>query len=103
MKVIKSAPDSSAMLIAADTYSQITAGPCSMTVTRQDGTFINGPLSISSQIDSIRIGGVFKMNPILASCLPSTMITPIPTLVLDIPVKNLGSASAISSLLLGLL
>lgn len=87
------------MLVAGEEYSQIASGPNSFTSTRDKGNFINGPLSISSNIDNIRVGGIYKFNPVLASGLPSTMITPIPTLVLDMPVKNLSSMAAISAVL----
>lgn len=102
MKVIKDTPQSSCMLIAGDSYSQITAGPNSITTTREHGNFINGPLSISSNIDNIRVGGLYKFNPQLSTGLPSTMMTPIPTLVFDIPVKNLASAAAIAAVLAAL-
>jgi hypothetical protein len=98
VKVIKITPDCSSALIAADTYSQIVSGPCSITTTADSGNFINGPLSISSGIDSIKVGAIFRFNPILASGIPSTIITPIPTLVMDVPIKNLGSLAAIASL-----
>jgi len=103
MKVIKDRPESSDMLIVNEGYSQLTSRANSVTVTGESGTFINGPLSISSQIDSIKIGGIFKFNPILASCLPSTMVTPIPTLVMDMPIRNLRSAAGIASMLQGIL
>lgn len=103
MKVLKHRADSSDMVIVNEGYSQLTSKANSVTVTGESGTFINGPLSISSQIDNIKVGGIFKFNPLLASCLPSTMITPIPTLVMDIPVRNLKSASGIASILQGIL
>ena len=93
---MKTKPESSCMVIAGDTYTQITAGANSVTTTRENGNFINGPLSISSNIDNIRVGGIWKFNPQLSTGLPSTIITPIPTLVFDIPVKNLASSAAVS-------
>lgn len=103
MKVIKNTPASSSMVIAGDTYSQITSGANSVTSTRDSGNFINGPLSISSTVDNIRVGGFYRFNPQLSTGLPSTMMTPIPTLVFDIPVKNLASQAAISAVIMGLL
>lgn len=99
MKVLKTRPDSSDMVIAGEGYSQLTSGACSVTVASDTGVFINGPLSLSSQIDNIKIGGIFKMNPILSSCLPSTLITPIPTFVMDLPIKNLSSMAGIAGIL----
>lgn len=102
MKVIKDTPQSSSMIITTEGYTQITAGPNSISTTRQDGNFINGPLSISSNIDNIRVGGMYKFNPQLSTGLASTMITPIPTLVFDLPIKNLASSAAIAGVLAGL-
>lgn len=103
MKVIKDSAESSAMVIAGTDYTQLTAGPNSITTTRDSGNYVNGPLSISSSIENIRVCGIYKFNPQLATGLPSTIITPIPTLVFDIPIKNLASQAAISAVLKGLL
>ena len=103
MKVIKNSPGSSDMLIAGEGYSQITSGANSVTVTRDSGVYINGPVSLSSPIDNVKISGIFKLNTILASCLPSTMITPMPTFVMDMPIKNLSSMAGIAAILKGIM
>lgn len=103
MKVLKVSPDSSSMVIAGDGYSQITSGPNSVTAQRDSGVYINGALSLTSQVDNIKVGGIFRLNPLLSTCMPSTMITPIPTLVMDLPVKNLASISSISNMLRSIL
>lgn len=102
MKVLKDSAASSAMVIAGTDYTQLTAGPNSISSTKDSGNYINGPLSISSNIDNIRVGGMYVFNPQLSTGLPSTIITPIPTLVFDIPIKNLASQAAISAVLKGL-
>ena len=53
MKVIKNSPGSSDMLIAGEGYSQITSGANSVTVTKDSGVYINGPVSLSSPIDNV--------------------------------------------------
>lgn len=103
MKVIKTTPDSSDMLIAAEGYTQMTSSANSVTVAGDTGVYINGPLSISAQMDNIKVGGLFKLNPLMSSCLPSTLITPIPTFVMDMPIKNLASMAGIAGILAGLL
>lgn len=97
MKVIKYTADSKAAIVTGETYSSIIAGSNSISSDREGGNFILGPTSFSSNIDNIRVGP-FKFNPILASCLPSTMITPVPTLVLEPPIKNIASMAAIASM-----
>lgn len=99
MKIIKTESNASAALITADSYSQIIAGANSIGTDREGGNFILGPLSLSSQPANIRIGSIFTINPIVTSCLPSTMITPIPMLTMDPPIKNLGSMSAIAAMI----
>ena len=103
MKVLKKTANSSDMVIAGTGYTQLTSGANSVSVTNDSGVYINGAVSISAQVDNIKVGGIFKFNPILSSCLPSTMITPIPVFVMDMPIKNLGTMAAISGLLKGLL
>lgn len=102
MKIIKNTPESSCMVVAGSEYTQITAGANSFTTTRESGNFVNGPLSISSNVDNIRVGGIWKFNPQLSTGLPSTMITPIPTLVFDLPIKNLASSALIAGVLAAL-
>ena len=103
MRVLKDKPESSCMVVAANDYTQITAGPNSITTTRERGNFINGPLSISSAVDSIRVGGIYKFNPLLSTGIPSTMMTPIPTLVMDVPMQNISSLGKITEALKGVL
>lgn len=103
MKVLKTTPDSSSMVIAGEGYSQIASGPNSITAQRESGIYINGAVSFTSQVDNIKIGGIYKLNPILSSCVPSTMITPVPTLVMDLPVKNIVSVSGIANMLRSIL
>lgn len=103
MKVLKSGADSSCMFIAGSTSSIMAAGPNSFSTTRDSGNFINGPLSITSSIEHIKVGGMWKFNPQLSTGIASTLITPVPTLVFDMPIKNLASQAAISSVLKGLM
>lgn len=96
--IIKDTPESSSFMQTGEGFSQIASGPNSMSTTRDAGNFINGPLSISSSIDSIKVGGIFRFNPMLSTCIPSTMVTPMPTLTIDLPVSNIGSMMKIASL-----
>lgn len=47
MKTLKSSPSSSCMLYLNEEQASIASGPNSVTSTRQNGNFVNGPLSIS--------------------------------------------------------
>lgn len=101
--LLKNKNEDSSFLQILEESSQIASGPNSITTTRDGGNFINGPLSISSPHTSIRFGGVFKFNPLTATCIPSTIATPIPTFTLDIPVQGIGSLSLIAGILASIL
>lgn len=99
MKVIKEKPNSSNFFLLEGPNAVMSSGPNSVGVNREGGVFFNGPASFSSPIDSIKFGGVFRFNPVTASGLPSTMITPIPTFIIEPPVKGISNMSAMASML----
>lgn len=99
MRVIKDKPSDSNFLMLEGENSILASGPIAVGVNRSAGVFLNGPVSFSSPIDSIKFGGVFRFNPVTASGLPSTMITPIPTFVIDPPIKGISNMAAMASML----
>ncbi len=101
--LLKSNNASSSFVDIQDEYTQIASGPNSITTTRDAGNFINGPVSFSSPPSSYRFGGVFRFNPLIATCVPSTIATPISTLTLDVPIKNITTLSAITGIIASLL
>lgn len=101
--ILKNKNNSSSFLNVEDEIAQIASGPNSITTTRESGNFINGPVSFSSPPTSYRFGGVFRFNPLIATCVPSTLATPISTLTLDIPVKNVSTLTGITSIIASLL
>lgn len=103
MALIKDTSNSSSFLQTEEGMSQIASGPNSVTSTNTQGNFINGSVSFSSPPESIKIGGVFRLNPLLATGIPSTLVTPIPTLILDLPLKNISAMVAISTIVASLL
>lgn len=58
------------------------------------GNIIKGPLSIATEPHQIRLGGLTTLNPLVTSGFPSTIVTPIP-----MTVWNLPGAGAIQPLL----
>ena len=105
MKILKTKASSSSMVIAHDEYTQLTSGPMSVTVDRENGLFLSGPVSFTSGINDIKFGGIFKFNPLMMSGLPSTIMTPIPTLIFDLPstAKRMVSAGLMSKMLSGIM
>jgi hypothetical protein len=49
------------------------------------GNVIKGPLSITAAPQEIRLSGVTTLNPLITSCFPSTIVTPMPMTVWSIP------------------
>lgn len=100
--IIKDAPDSSSFLQVGEGYSQLASGPNSITTTNDAGNFIQGPTSFSSSIENIKVGSIFRFNPMLSTGIPSTMVTPIPVLTIDLPLKNIATISKIAAVALTL-
>lgn len=101
--IIKESPSSSCFLQTGTDYTQIAAGPNSVTVTREGGNYIQGPVSFSSPVSNIKVAGVFRFNSLLSTGIPSTMITPIPVLKLDLPIAYAGQMVGVSAMMVGLL
>lgn len=98
MKILKETANSSSFVMVEADNSIIASGPHSVATNRDGGVFINGPLSISSSVDNVKFAGMFRINPLTASGLPSTMMTPIPTFVIEPPIKGITSMTAVASL-----
>jgi hypothetical protein len=100
MKVIKSSINSLSHAEFSDTNIRIASGPMSLVVDEQGGNFVQGPISFSSPFTSMRFGGIFKFNPLLFLGIPSTLVTPMPTFIIDPPIKNLGAMLSTASIVL---
>jgi hypothetical protein len=57
----------------------------SIMVAANYGLGFQGPISIQTSPDQIRFSALWKINPLVLSCLPSTSYTPIPWLKQSIP------------------
>lgn len=51
----------------------------------QFGNIIQGPTSITAAPHEIRMSGVTTLNPLLTTCFPSTIVTPVPVCVWSLP------------------
>ncbi len=101
--IIKDKPESSSFLQVGEGYSQIASGPNSITTTNDAGNFIQGPTSFSSSIENVKFAGIYRMNPMLSTGIPSTMVTPMPILTLDLPIQNIATVSKIAAISLSLI
>lgn len=98
--IIKNNIGSSSFIDVGETHLIMASGPMSISSDRKGGNFINGPLSISSPPTSVRIGGVYKFNPMTMLGLPSTLVTPIPTFSIEPPVKEIAGLASLTSMVL---
>lgn len=101
--IVRNSIDSSAVLDLHNDSAGLVAGAMSVTCDSSAGTFINGPVSFGSGIGTMRFGGVFKFNPLAASCIPSTLVTPISTFVIDVPYKQVAGFAKCAALVLSTL
>jgi hypothetical protein len=100
MKVIKSSIGSLSHAEFNDSNIRIASGTMSMVVDKDGGNYFQGPVSFSSPFTSMRFGGIFKFNPMLFLGIPSTIVTPMPTFIIDPPIKNLGTMVLTASIIL---
>lgn len=98
MKVIKEHVDSSNFFLLEGSNAVMASGPNSVGVVKDSGVFINGPTSFSSTVESIKFGGMFRFNPVAASGLASTAVTPIPTFVIESPVKGVANMKSVAGI-----
>jgi len=61
-------------------------------INTQQGISLMGTLNIGSSIQDVRIGGAWRMNPCMQYQIPSSAVSPLPTLVYDPPGQNLTQA-----------
>ena len=98
--LIKNQIDGNSVIDLSQDMAILSNGPTSVTVNSKYGTFVNGPLSVSAPPTSVTFGGFYKFNPIAASGMPSTLITPVPTFEVTVPTKNIAIQTAINSAVL---
>lgn len=58
-------------------------------INKSSGTSLMGKLNIGTSISDVRIGGAWRFNPMMQYQIPSSAVTPIPTLIFDPPGANL--------------
>lgn len=103
MKVIKDTIDSSTFVYVNGPNAMLASGPNSITANKDNGVFINGAVSFTSNIENIKFGGMFRFNPVAASGVPSTGITPIPTFTIEPPINGIRNMNSVASMLSSLL
>ncbi len=54
-------------------------------MNKQSGLSIMGKVNVGTAIQDVRIGGAWRFNPMMQFQIPSTAVTPIPTLIFHLP------------------
>ncbi len=99
--IIKDTVDSDVLVSHASDSISMAAGEMSMSVHKTAGNFIMGPVSFTSPFTNIRFNsGLFKLNSLLLSTMPSTIITPVPVFEFDVPIKGISALQTISRMVL---
>lgn len=103
MRIIKDTIGSPTFLYVNGPDAMLASGPNSVTANKDNGIFINGAVSFTSNIENIKFGGMFRFNPVAASGVPSTGITPIPTFTIETPIAGIRNMSSVATMLSSLL
>lgn len=99
--ILRDTINSDTLLDLSPETGVLAAGEMSIAVNKSAGSFIVGPVSITSPFTNIRFSsGTMKLNTLLLSCMPSTIITPIPVFELDMPAKAISGWRSVLSLVL---
>jgi hypothetical protein len=103
-KIQKYRPESTAAVISRDDKIIIAGNEDHHFATDATfGNFISGKTAIHASLGQIRVAGLWVLNPVLSSTIPSTMTTPNATLQMDIPTKNIAVLSSIVNMIKGYL
>ena len=91
-RLMKFDQSSEAAIQAGHEYAAVIGSPENRFISTKDhGNFITGPTTFTSHPESIRLGGVFRINGLHTSTMASSIVTPMPLLILDIPGQNIIS------------
>jgi hypothetical protein len=97
------APGAEAGLAVAGNVARIHGNKDNYVMTSEQGTTISGPVSFVAGASQIRFGGMWTMNNELMLQLPSTLATPIPTMMINPPIKQIVSLAKDAIIFMGLI
>lgn len=89
-KALKFKPDSQAGVELEDDRVSMSAGEAASVIVGQEGVYINGPISLNSMPEDIRIGGLWVMQMGWMGMIPSTLVTPFAQYTVSPPVSILS-------------
>ena len=102
-KTIKSNASSGAGVVVSENTVRATVNEDNGVTVAENGTTISGPISIVSNTNHIRVGGIWTFNAPYNMTLPSTYATPNSVLLIDSPVKQFETIMKDAVVMIGLL
>lgn len=90
-------PGHDVLILADETEAVMKGGPNHRIISSAEaGNIITGPISFSTSFTKMRFNGLWTLNPLIQSTIPSTIVTPLPTMIFSPPSAGLkGIASTI--------
>lgn len=102
-KTIKSNSGSAAGVVVSDNSARITVNEDNGVIVDEKGTTINGPISLVTNPNQVRVGGLWTFNNPFQMMIPSTYATPSVVLMVDLPIKQLTSIMKDAAVMIALL
>jgi hypothetical protein len=82
--------DSSAYVSASEDEVRLVANTGNnIIINSQSGITMGGKINLGASVQDVRIGGAWRFNPMMQFQIPSTAVTPIPTLIWAPPGQGL--------------
>lgn len=100
-KVYKKTPDSNSGVLIRETGVEIAGGKVNRVIVSEEfGVIIKGKVGFTNLPEDVQFGGLWKFNSQLISTVPSTIMSPVPTLDFGLPA--LGMAVGLRKILTNL-
>ena len=99
-RVIKDGVDGGAGLAMGSNVARLHGKKDNFVQVDEQGVSISGPMSFVAGLGQIRTGALWTFNNEMMLTIPSTIGTPIPTLMINPPVKQLKNLIAGASLMI---
>lgn len=86
-KTIKASPAAGAAILEVEPEMVSIRGSADSGFysTKNSGNIIKGSLSIEAEPAQIKIAGLYRLNPLITSGFASSIVTPIPFVIFDLP------------------
>jgi hypothetical protein len=88
-KSLKLGPESKAGVEVTDRNVTVAADKDNFVSVDESGIYIVGPQSWVTTPENIRVAGLWTQNTAYRQMIPSTIVTPIPNLVVNPPIKGI--------------